>query len=981
VQIKRARQVVRGGRSLRSALFGCALGAGILASAPYAAAQDNPDQGTPPNPAAKNLDRVEITGSYIRRTESETVSPIQVINNDDIRRSGFTSIAEVLNSITANGQGTLSQGFSGAFAEGACGIALRGMTVGSTLVLLDGHRMAPYPLADDGQRSFVDICSLPLDAVDRVEVLKDGASATYGSDAIAGVVNVILKKSFQGATIAAENGFAQKGGGQTSHISGMFGIGDLEDSGQNAFVSLEYRHQDKILLSQRPYLNHLDYSGEGGQNLVPGSNNLASPVGTPTPLSTTGYFVNPAISVPAGTNPFTTYGYLPGCSAAAQTANQCTISPSWIDIVPETQTMNLLARGTKKLGADWEINLTASLFHSEAHIVGVPPFNTGATGVSSAGLAPGPGGTVLATISSTPGPFVAPVLPQYHLNPALFPVGSLQPIAVTTNDLGLQRTLGKSDTYRLVSDLKGSVGGWDIAANIGWSLDKLSISLDGFPIFDTLYNDLANGTYIPGIQNNAAVDASIAPTLTSQNSDSLWFTGVHGSRELFALPGGNLAVATGADFFFRSLEAVPALESTQALQATNFAYAKGNQSDWSVFGEVSAPVLKMLELDGGVRYDKYNTYSPGDVTPKIGFKFTPIQQLAVRGNYSKGFRAPNPVESQSSAAGGYFGNFADPVLCASGSATTPGSYPNQCSVPDVFLTAANPALKPEKSVSKTFGVILEPLKNFSASVDYYDITLNNQIYPGSEDSALVPTVVRGAPQAQPFINGAGATVTATPALGNILYSQVPYININSTEVRGLEFGFKNRFPLGEWGVLKSDFMWTHTLHYYFDQPGNGVGKVDLAGTHGPNEISGDTGNPRNRAKWAFTWEDGPVELTTTINYISGYSVIDPSDAQYTCTSALNGAFNTSNYSGDGPFFPTGSTIPQQFCNVPSFTDVDMYGSWQINRNWSLHASIDNLFDRKAPEDAQTYAAPNFNPSLHMNGAIGRFFTIGGRFTF
>jgi iron complex outermembrane receptor protein len=944
-----------------------ALGLGIAASVPLARAQTTA--------GAEPVEKIDVTGSYIRRTDTETPSPVQVLTADDIRRTGATSIADVLNNLTANNQGTLSQGFSGAFAEGACGIALRGLTVGSTLVLLDGHRMAPYPLADDGQRSFVDICNLPLDSIDRVEVLKDGASSTYGSDAIAGVVNVILKKSFKGATVSGEQGWAKGGGAATSHITGMIGYGDIDSDKYNGYLSVEYRHQDPLQLSQRPYLNKLDYTSQGGQNLTPGAYNPTGPSWSNTPASTTGYFVNP--NAPTGSpNPFSNYGYLPGCNATAQLNNGCLVNTNWLDIVPPTQNLNILARGTVGLGGDWTGSVTASLFQGEILIDGSPAFINGTNGgYSAAGLSPGPNHTVVASLNNVP-TFVAPVLASYGFNPAYFTVGQTYPVNFATGDLGGQDTFVKNDTYRITAEVKGTALGWDIDADWGYTIDVMDVDQTGFPIYSVLQTDLANGTYLPGQNNPASVDNAIAPALYSQNKDSLWFTGAHAGRDIpwFTLPGGKIGFAGGVDFFFRSLQAVPANNSVTAQQATNFAFAEGSQSDWSVFGELQIPVLKMLEIDGSGRFDHYNTYG-GEATPKVGFKFTPIQQVALRGTYSQGFRAPNPVESSSSGAGGYYFSAPDPILCASGNKAAPNTYPNQCSIPYVFLTVANPALKPETSISKTLGIILSPLKGHDYTVDWYDITLNHQIYPYSEDTAYTPTAVRGAPQTQPYVNAQGQLTTGTPPVGNLLYFQGPYININSTETKGMEFELKDKFDLGALGTFRSDLMFTHMLHYYFSQPGLATPlTVDLAGTHGPNEISGDTGTPRNRARWNLTYEIGPVEAQVAMNYTSAISVIDPSAGQPTCQSSLNAAAEYG-----GPFFPT--TVPEGACHVASFTDFDAYGSWQIDHHWMVHASIDNFLDRKAPYDLQTYAAPNYNPSLHMAGAVGRFFNIGARYTF
>ena len=214
-------------------------GGAMMAGMAPVFAQSSTDSG-------QTVQRVEITGSNIRRADAETPSPVQVITADDLKKSGYTTVAQVLQNITANGQGTLSQGFPQAFAAGASGISLHGLTTAATLVLIDGHRMAPYPLSDDGQRSFVDVSNIPFDAVERIEVLKDGASATYGSDAMAGVVNIILKKTYTGMSISAEAGSTTQGGGTTEHLTFSKGWGDYTSDGYNAYVNLEYRHQGDI---------------------------------------------------------------------------------------------------------------------------------------------------------------------------------------------------------------------------------------------------------------------------------------------------------------------------------------------------------------------------------------------------------------------------------------------------------------------------------------------------------------------------------------------------------------------------------------------------------------------------------------------------------------------------------------------------------------------------------------------------------------
>src|SRR5580658_609711 len=186
---------------------------------------------------AEPLETITVTGSLIKRADFDTPSPLQVLTAEDLKETGYTSISDVLRGLSANGQGTLTQTNPFSFAGGASGVALRGLTVGATLTLIDGERMVAYPLTDDGQRTFVDVSSLPLSVVERVEVLKDGASSEYGSDAIAGVVNVILKKSFTGLEINAEGGETGKHDGATERVTAIAGTGNLDSDGYNAFIS------------------------------------------------------------------------------------------------------------------------------------------------------------------------------------------------------------------------------------------------------------------------------------------------------------------------------------------------------------------------------------------------------------------------------------------------------------------------------------------------------------------------------------------------------------------------------------------------------------------------------------------------------------------------------------------------------------------------------------------------------------------------
>ena len=185
----------------------------------------------------KELDKVVVTGSNIPRTDTETAAPVQVITAAEIERSGKQSVGEYLQNLTVNGQGSLPKSFNG-FAAGGSGVSLRGLGAGSTLVLLNGRRIAPHGLADDGQKVFTDLSTIPMEAVQTIEVLKDGASAIYGSDAIAGVVNIILKSSYRGFAARASYGVSGDDDMNSRKVSAIAGFGDLAD-GANVFFTIE----------------------------------------------------------------------------------------------------------------------------------------------------------------------------------------------------------------------------------------------------------------------------------------------------------------------------------------------------------------------------------------------------------------------------------------------------------------------------------------------------------------------------------------------------------------------------------------------------------------------------------------------------------------------------------------------------------------------------------------------------------------------
>lgn len=957
-------------RSLRLVFAGgAAVGIGMLAQ-PAMAQQADTSTAAP-------VQRVEITGSSIRRVDAETPSPVQVINAEDLKKSGYTSIAQVLQNITANGQGTLSQGFPQAFAGGASGISLRGLTTSATLVLIDGHRMAPYPLSDDGQRSFVDVSNIPFDAVERVEVLKDGASAVYGSDAMAGVVNIILKKNYTGTTVNAEAGTTDQGGGTTTHFSLTHGMGNLDEDGYNAYASLEYRHSDKITYEQRAgdgqWINQ-NWLPEGGASKVPGMVSLTNPI----PLVNTPYLLNPNANSALSPLDPSNIAFLPGqCNQAALVANQCTYQNKNLEITPETSNVNLLTSFTKRLTDGWQLDVKASIFDSKAEqytpISGTPFPQSFVPNVAvGAGVPPTVIGSPISSIT---------VPANYTGNP----YGAPAQVVGMDPDAPASHTAFDSRAYRFVADLTGTVGEWDLDTSLGYTKVSTKQSVYGgmnVPAMNAALNRCATATsgctpYSLTGGNTAADIAAIYPTMYATDDSTLEFFEFKATRSLFTLPGGDLGISTGVSYIHRDMESPAPSLIADGIIGGNNAFVSGSQNNAAAFAEIAAPVLKTLEIDGAARFDHISNSGGGgwnSTTPKLGFKWSPTSAFALRGTYATGFRAPNAAEAGNSGQSYLASSTNDPILCPNGDPTKAGAVIAYCNYQAVTLNQSYAQLQPEKSKSGTLGVILEPIKGWSSTVDLYKIKIDNQIIAGPGGFAPVRA---SSPITQVCADGSGGSYTCAPGTGDntvgpVLYYPNHYVNANSTTTSGIELNSKYKFKLGDYGTLLANLDWSHTASYILDQPG--FGAKQLAGTHGPFVIGGDTGNPKDRINAVFTWDKDAWQVTTAFNWISGYNLTDPSYFGYLDTCAAGATV-------DG-WFPF-KAPPSQYCNVASFLDTDLTIRYKATKNLTVHFGITNLFDRQPPVDVSTYGggALPYNPSMHLQGAIGRFVNAGVNYNF
>jgi iron complex outermembrane receptor protein len=709
---------------------------------------------------SQTLERVEITGSNIRRINSETASPVTTLTREDIEKSAKTSVAEFLQTLSVDNQGSVPKTFGNGFASGASGISLRGLGTASTLVLLNGRRIAPYGLADDGQKVFADLNLIPLDAVDRVEILKDGGSAIYGSDAIAGVVNVILRRDFKGLSTNVSYGTSQYWNAQEKRASITGGWGDLQTQGFNVLANFEVGRQGEAYFRDvtdrgqvgRTDLRDLGFSAEtagglgflGGTGAINaggagGGNAINGNVRDPVSLlysnrGNTGAGTGFTRTFPgAACSNFTTHAQgdpLGGCLIdASQVYNQ---------IQPSQEYYNFFSRATLNISPNMQGYGEFNWYKNKSQ-----SYTTPSAVSSSVGY---PGGPV-----NNAGVALDAAHPD---NPYFGTAARLRYLAA---DVGPRVSNIDSDFYRVLAGIKGTAGGWDWDSAFLYSENSVSNSRTGFLQRDVAFallnptgftiqpgattpsainnagvataNSPAYAALPPGTRwrigenaglNSAALYAALSPTIANDSKSQITQIDAKASREIMQLDGGGLGLAIGAELRRESIELQPT-SGTERGNIIGLGYSAydGARTIAAGYAEILAPVTKQLEINAALRYDHYSDVG-NSWTPKVGIKWTPMRELALRGTYARGFRAPSPAENGTGGLAA-FSAAADPVRCALGIASACGAGTV------AVITSPNPNLKPEKSDNYTLGLVFEPTSKTSIAVDYFDITRKDEI--------------------------------------------------------------------------------------------------------------------------------------------------------------------------------------------------------------------------------------------------------------
>ncbi|RFP23105.1 TonB-dependent receptor [Duganella sp. BJB488] len=930
---------------------------------------------------ANNVARVEITGSSIKRIAKEGSLPVQTLTRADIEQSGANNVADLVAQLPSmQGFITSSTSINGGGA-GVQTASIHAIGTQYTLVLLNGRRMAPY-----GTGSAVNLASIPLSAVERVEILTDGASTLYGSDAIAGVVNFILKKNVHDLTIEGTFDIPQKSGGKSGNISITKGFGDLETDGYNVLLAYSHDEQKELNASQR------DFSKTGARRFTENGKQYAT---WQTSINSTpaNVEVQPSVgdSVVLNTDLLTK-----GSCTQPNTFSRngaCRFDfPATVQLLPELKRDSVFASGKLRLGKETTVfsELVLSKFASTARYA--------------------PAAQPLTVFTTDPVTHIKTVNQNYigAYNKSIVPLLAglkIDPADVTKvlwNYRGADAG-GRTDEYRtdaahFVIGIDSSYAGWDMGAAFTHSQNKQTDqALAGYMSGDKFEELVRTGAYNPFVSSSGAA-ALLAPAVLHQQLDvtksKLDVIGAHASREVFELPGGAASLGVGADFTKQTFQDTPSQiamgpgpgnpgwTDVEIGGGTGAQALDASRTNWGAFGELLMPVAKNLEATAALRYDSYAAVdkknvsydSNGKASPsgkvgedvakatyKLSVRYTPTQQLLLRSSYGTGFKAPT------------MNNIADPLKNAGSS----NNFPCPVHAPDpravycrpgaseyALLDVGNPAtgagaLKAEESKQATLGFRLEPSTMLSFGLDLWDVKLKNQIRTYSQDQLYT----------MPVLSNQYIAVYADPIQkSNVLVAIRKPLNLATSHFRGLDWDSTLRAatPIG-----KASVNWTGTymLRAEQDVPDPSTGQ-SLGVEKGIGRFNSyDDVVFRVISKVVFSLKSSDkMTNSLTVNYRSGYHD-KPLSADDAAVRAVN---------ADGSI---GGTV-DMVRDVKSYTTVDYQIKADYIKNLTLTAGIKNLLDQDPPLSVRNSGGGNqVGYDGRYTDPLGRTFYVNASYKF
>ncbi|WP_312237388.1 TonB-dependent receptor [Stenotrophomonas sp.] len=902
------------------------------------------------NDGTTNLDRIEITGSRIRQASVESAQPVVALNRAEIEKKGYVNVADILQDVTAAGAPSMSRANSLESGRdfGGMYVSLRNLGPERSLVLIDGRRMGV------SAAGYSDLASIPSSIVDRVEVLTDGASALYGSDAIAGVVNIITRKNFDGAEVNAYVGQYSEGDGQKTSYSATFG--KTFDRGW-VTVGGEYSDEDPILGGARDftaYPNGPRHPTDGlsgvtpwGYATVDGKNLSVGPGGDPTVL---GNFV------------------------PADKANDSNTKTN-MSLLTGLQRKSVFANGGFSINDN--LRLVADALYTEREstkqLAGYPYQSTGGRALLSKDSAFNPFGRDVAFAHRTE---ELPRGTENNLTTKRASVGVEGSFETGSRywDWNVSYMYNRNEGERIGT---GSMYQPNVNQSVGPSfIDGQGVahcgSVGNVIAGCTPWNPLAPMGYTgPGALGNQDVQDYLFTRFTDKMQSTTKVASANISGSLFSLSAGDIMGAMG--FEHRSEEASydpDLMVRNGQIAGTSGQPTRGDYALNEAYLELQVPLLadmafaRELSLDVAGRYSDYNNFGSTTNT-KFGLKWKPIDSLLVRATYGTGFRAPtvenlyggtvttrdsytDPCDTTFGAAannaqvqarcraGGVPANFRQ--LAADGN---PATVPGQQGGTD-FTSGSNEALKPETAKTWTVGLVYSPefVSGLDLSLDWWKIRINDVIVGESATDMLNQCYVQGVDAAcNRFTRSkSGKTIGQVSALDRTL------LNAGYQETAGYDIAVRYRLP--ELAIGKFSVSWNTTYVDYLER------KNDNADTTPVRQYAGWEGNFRVRSNLNLDWQYGNFGLGWTARY---YSSMQENCAY--ATECSNPGFS-SPYTGNQGINKVGSN---------TFHDIQM--RYILPWNGTVSMGINNVFDHQGPI---MYSQPNSSFTYYGGFDIGRY---------
>ena len=903
-------------------------------------------------PSSQQLERVEVTGSAIKRIDAETAVPVTILRMDELKKEGVTTVEQVLSRLSANQSQQGTSQSVGLGTGGASFANLRGLGQNKTLVLLNGRRISNNAI----DATAPDLNMIPFAAIERVEVLRDGASALYGTDAVGGVINFITRRDFTGGLISGEfDNPKHSGGGKAEDLNFAFGVGDYDKDGFNFFGVIDVDKQDRIRASERPEL--LARSVKTSSSTFPGQYNQGGNVQHP---------LYPGCGSPDG---------IPTSSLASGNDSCGYLYSRFVDLIPNTLRESVLLRGSLKVNEDTRATLEyfGSQNNNDTLIAGVP----------YSALAVNPG------TKYYPGNGITPLPTSFTLNPTYYglsPVPTLgsgnPPVtqtqidnivagnAVTTasnQSKGLQpgfiktkwrdqvsggRAEATDNTQqRLVASLEGSAKGWDYQGGLSYNENIITDKLvGGYTNGAIITTGVRDGLINPFGPNDATGLATIASAAANGTlftaAGKVYQADAKASRELgdWFHAGTAAAIAVGAEFRHETFQEVgnPPFDQL-VISSTGFDPATNNRGLRNVaaaYTELNVPLFKGLDVTGSVRYDHYSDFG-STTNPKGSFRYQPIQQVLFRGSYSTGFRAPslydlNAPNTYTNTAN----NHDDPLNCPNGVGINGFSTADACGSQFIVLNGGNKTLKPEKSRNFNVGIVVEPVADANVGLDFWWIKLKQQIGTLSDDTIFGdPTKYAGLFNRGP---GGGLSTDGSQCPGTTCgYVTDTTMNLGEVHTSGIDITGNYRLRAGAAGNFTAGVNSTYVTRYDYQNETGGIFVKNVGSYQGTGPVF------RWQHTVNVTWALGQWGVGVVGHYKSGYE--------------------DENAGGEGN-------------HVSSYTTFDIYGNWQPTKAIGLTVGMRNAFDRQPPysNQAATFQV-GYDP--RFTDPTGRLFYARGTYTF